>query len=155
METYEQSQKTQQSCQISTLPVQVCRVLHSVSQENEHQTPLIKSQSVVTSFITFAKSLELKNLAIFFLNKSREFYRVAGTKEKSLVKSSQGFQNWGMTANGKCLTLRISDSPKTEKGVSLSDILEESPDQKFFLSQERLTRLLASRSQQKPQLLEL
>jgi hypothetical protein len=43
-----------------------------------------------------------------------------------------------MTVNGKCLTARISVSPKTESECSLSDILEEQVDQKYFLSEEQI-----------------
>jgi hypothetical protein len=43
--------------------------------------------------------------------------------------------NWGMTVNGKCLTARISESHRTGKECSLSDILEEQVDQKYFLSE--------------------
>ncbi len=42
--------------------------------------------------------------------------------------------NWGMTSNGRCLTARISVSRKTGKESTLSDILEDNPDQKYFLS---------------------
>ena len=51
-------------------------------------------------------------------------------------------QNWGMTSNGKCLTARITESPRTGKGSSLSEILEEHPDQKYFLSEKMTQRLL-------------
>jgi len=153
METCEKS--TQQDFQVSTLPALACRVLPFLSLENEQQIPSIKNQSEATCFIAFAKSLQLKNLGIFFLNRSKVFFRLANTKEKSLVKSSQGFQTWGMTVNGKCLTARISESHRIGKDCSLSDILEDNPDPKYFLSWEKLTRTLASRSQQKPQLLEL
>ena len=153
METCEKS--IQQDFQISTLPVRACRVLHSLSQENDQQIPLIKNQSEVISFTHFAKSLKLKNLGISFLNRSKEFFRLGGGREKYLVKSSQGYQNFGMMQNGKCLTARISGSLKIGKDCSLSDILEDNPDPKYFLLWEKLTRTLASRSQQKPQLLEL
>ena len=103
---------------------------------------------------TFAKSYNLKNLAFFFLNKSKVFYRLVNGKEKSLVPCSTGFQNWGTMQSGKLVTARILEFHKTENECSLSDILEENPDPKYFLSWEKLTRTLASRSQQKPQLLE-
>jgi hypothetical protein len=45
--------------------------------------------------------------------------------------------NWGMTANGKCLTAKISESHRIGKECSLSDILEEQVDQKYFLSEGR------------------
>ena len=39
-----------------------------------------------------------------------------------------------MTANGKCLTAKITECHRTGSECSLSDILEEQPDQKYFLS---------------------
>ena len=49
---------------------------------------------------------------------------------------------WGMTVNGNCLTAKISESRNTEKGYSLSDILEENPDQKYFLSEEQVEAMM-------------
>jgi hypothetical protein len=46
-----------------------------------------------------------------------------------------------MTANGRCLIVKTSESPKTENGCSLSDILETNPDPKYFLSQEAVDRI--------------
>ena len=51
-----------------------------------------------------------------------------------LELSVQPFLTWGIFANGRYLTARIMESPRTEKGCSLSDILEENPDDKYFLS---------------------
>ena len=56
--------------------------------------------------------------------------------------SSQPWQSWGMVWNGKCLTANTSEFPKIGKGCSLSDILEESVDSKYFLSQKTLNRLM-------------
>ena len=154
METSEKLQKTQVSCQISTLPVQVYPVLRSVSLEEGQKIPSIKPNVAVTCLYTFAKSYNLKNLAFFFLNKSKAFFRLANGKEKFLVPCLTRFQNWGTMRNGKLLTARIMVSHKTGNECSLSDILETNPDPKYFLSWEKLTRTLASRSQQKPQLLE-
>ncbi len=58
--------------------------------------------------------------------------------------SSKRLMNWGMTVNGKCLTARITESPKTESVSTLSDILEEHPDQKYFLSEKALENLMTS-----------
>ena len=52
------------------------------------------------------------------------------------------WQNWGILANGKCLTAKTSVSRNTDKGCSLSDILEESVDERYFLSQKTVDRLL-------------
>ena len=44
----------------------------------------------------------------------------------------------GMTYNGKCLTVRTSESPRIGKECSLSDILEERVDKKYSLSPKQL-----------------
>lgn len=43
--------------------------------------------------------------------------------------------SWGMIANGRCLTARITESLRIGRESSLSDILEEHVDQKYFLSE--------------------
>ena len=81
---------------------------------------------------TSPESLKLNNLAYYSLKTSKGFYLT--TKATHSELSSQPLMNWGMTSNGKCLTARISASPRIGKECSLSDILEEHPDQKYFLS---------------------
>jgi hypothetical protein len=49
---------------------------------------------------------------------------------------------FGMTYNGKCLTANILECPKTDSEFSLSDILEEQPDQMYFLSPAQAKNLL-------------
>jgi len=56
--------------------------------------------------------------------------------------SSKSWMTWGMTANGSCLTAKISESRNTEKGFLLSQILEENPDPKYFLSESSVEMLL-------------
>ena len=63
---------------------------------------------------------------------------------EDLNKSYATFPKSGMMQNGKCLTAKISESPKTEKGSTLSDILEEHPDPKYFLSKEQTEKILKS-----------
>ena len=43
--------------------------------------------------------------------------------------------NWGMVFNGRCLTAKITECRKIASGFSLSDILEEHPGPKYFLSE--------------------
>ena len=64
------------------------------------------------------------------------------TKEEPLKSSSRSWMGWGMTVNGNCLTAKISESRNTEKGYSLSDILEETPDQKYSLSEEQVEAMM-------------
>ena len=59
------------------------------------------------------------------------------TTEELSKPSSIRLLNWGIVWNGKCLTQRISESHRIGKECSLSDILEESPNEKYFLSQEQ------------------
>jgi hypothetical protein len=87
----------------------------------------------------FAESLGLRNLAIYSLRTSVDFSQPM--TEKPFSPSSDVWMTWGMTVNGKCLTARITESPKIESASSLSDILEESVDQKYFLSEKTVKRL--------------
>ena len=48
----------------------------------------------------------------------------------------------GTMQNGKCSTPKILESHKTEKGVSLSDILEGEVPQKYFLSKEQTEKIV-------------
>lgn len=48
----------------------------------------------------------------------------------------------GTMRNGKCSTLRTSEFHKTEKGASLSDILEDEVSQKYFLSREQTEKIV-------------
>lgn len=45
--------------------------------------------------------------------------------------------------NGKCLTADISEYHRIERESSLSDILEDSPDKRYFLSQQTIKRLMS------------
>lgn len=78
--------------------------------------------------------------AFYYLKTSRGFYLT--TKEKHSIPSFPRLMSWGTTSNGKCLTARISESPRIGKECSLSDILEEHPDPKYFLSLEATQKIL-------------
>jgi len=91
------------------------------------------------SSLRYAECYGLRDLAIYSLRMSKDCSRMA------MVEPFKPFlnhwMNWGMTANGKCLTARTSESHKTGKGCSLSDILEENPDSKYFLSEKTINRV--------------
>lgn len=59
---------------------------------------------------------------------------------------SQPWMSWGMTLNGKCLTARTLESPKIGNVCSLSDILEENVPEEYFLSEEKVSQLIANQS---------
>ena len=64
------------------------------------------------------------------------------TEEEPSKSSLKSWMAWGMTVNGNCLTAKISASRNTEKGYSLSDILEVTPDQKYFLSEQQVEAMM-------------
>src|SRR3990167_3060427 len=80
--------------------------------------------------------------AFYCLRTSKGYYLT--TKELRPTQSSPRLMSWGTTSNGKCLTARITESPRTGSVCSLSDILEEHPDPKYFLSQ-AVTQSILSR----------
>ena len=85
------------------------------------------------SFLKSAESSLVKESHMYSLKMLRD--SSITTEEEPLELSSQVWMNLGMTSNGSVLTARISESHRAEKGYLLSDILEEDPDQKYFLSE--------------------
>lgn len=83
---------------------------------------------------------EQSNLDYSSLRTLKDFS--ATTTETLSEPSSPRLMSWGMTANGKCLTARITEFPKIGSASSLSDILEEQVDPKYFLSQEVTAKIL-------------
>lgn len=93
--------------------------------------------------ISFLKSYELlnkQNLHIFSWKTSKGCSIT--TKGKRSPLSSNRLQNWGILSNGRCLTARVSVSHNTENESTLSDILEEYPDQKYFLSKQQTKKII-------------
>src|SRR5690606_6880294 len=80
--------------------------------------------------------------AIYTLRKSQDCSTM--TTEIPLRPSSESWMNSGMMRNGMCLTLKTLEFPKTEKGCSLSDILEDNVPEKYFLSSEKAAKLIAT-----------
>ena len=69
------------------------------------------------------------------------------TTETLSEPSSPRLMNWGMTSNGKCLTAKITEYPRIGNECSLSDILEEQVDQKYFLSEKMINGLMTGSPQ--------
>lgn len=99
--------------------------------------------SVIQEAHSSLTSLELsgkKNHAFCSLKTLKGYYL---TKEgRPLPLSSVRLMSWGMTSNGNCLTAKITESHRTGKECSLSDILEEHPDQKYFLSEQAVKNIM-------------
>jgi hypothetical protein len=79
--------------------------------------------------------------AIYFWKTSQDFSTMM-TDEPSKPLSER-WMNWGTWGNGVCLTARPT-SPKTESEYSLSQVLEEKVDEKYFLSADKTETLLKS-----------
>ena len=81
------------------------------------------------------------NLEFCFLKMSKGYSTT--TKEEHSKPSCKRWMSWGTTWNGKCLTAKILECHKTENECSLSDILEEKVDEKYFLSEHTTNKLLS------------
>jgi len=91
-------------------------------------------------FMKLRELPRLKDLSYCSWKTSRDFCHTI--KGEPLELSSQPFLTWGMLSNGRYLTARISEFRKTGRGCSLSDILEESPDGRYFLSKQIANQIL-------------
>ena len=76
-----------------------------------------------------------------FYSKTSKVYLVTTLDELSR-QSLKFLPTWGMELNGRYLTAKTSEFPKTESECSLSGILEETVDDKYFLSEQVKARLL-------------
>lgn len=111
---------------------------HSALQENGKDLTIQEEHSFLKSQ-GFSRT---KDPDIFYSKTWQVYYLM--TMEK-LSRQSLGFlPTWGMVLNGRCLTARTSGFPKTGKGCSLSDILEDSVEEKYFLSLEATEKILGS-----------
>lgn len=102
----------------------------------------LDSQQKTLEVLFFLKSVgfsDTNEYRMFSLKMSKDCSTT--TAEEPLLSSSQVLMNWGTTFNGKLLTAKISESHKIGSGYLLSDILEENPDPKYFLSDDALQRM--------------
>ena len=77
---------------------------------------------------------------IFCLKTLKVYYLI--TEEKLSKQYLKFSPTWGMTLNGRYLTAKISESPRIGKECTLSDILEEEVEEKYFLSNEMGQKLM-------------
>lgn len=91
-------------------------------------------------FLKLAEYLKLKDLSLYSLKMSKG-YSIT-TKGKLLVSSFKRWKNWGIELNGWFLTANFSEFPRTERGYSLSEVLEENVDQKYYLSESTIKNLV-------------
>src|SRR3990167_4401248 len=125
----------QNSSQNTTLSAPNSHVSHLVSREDS-------SDSLTPEELSFLKSCELllpKKLHIYSLRTLKTYFRT--TKERHLEPSLEPLMNVGMMYNGRLSTVDISEFLNIEKDFSLLQILEENPDQKYFLSNKVLQQM--------------
>jgi hypothetical protein len=75
----------------------------------------------------------------YSLKMSKDFSTT--TMEEPSEQSCPRWQDWGIMSNGNVLTARLM-YPKTGSGYLLSDIMERTPDERYFLSKQSAERLL-------------
>ena len=129
---------SQQKSQMVTYSVVDFRAQLLVLLEKEQD--FMKKIHEVLYFLKSAAFYGIKEHLFFSLRTSKDYSIM--TMEKHLESSSLVWMNWGMTYNGSCLTARISESHKTEKGYLLAEVLEENVDQKYFLSAKQVERIM-------------
>ena len=140
--------------------------MENATQETSEQLRLTKSQttiySVLDSLVRALASLERgKDLktpeGLYFLKslglrstKDPDIYSLKMlkvclvTNKAKLSRQSLGFlPTWGIELNGKYLIASTLEFPKTGRGCLLSDILEDSVNEKYFLSSKVARRILA------------
>ena len=107
-------------------------------QESEQGSPWMTPEG--HSLLKCLDSLATKGYRTYSLRMSKD--SSITTEEEPSKSSLKSWMAWGMTVNGNCLTAKISESRNTEKGFSLSDILEENPDPKYSLSAEQVEAMM-------------
>jgi hypothetical protein len=93
----------------------------------------------VHSFLKSAESSVVKESHMYSLRMLRGFSTT--TEDEHLESSLPVWMNWGMTSNGSVLTARISESHRIGNEYLLSEVLEDTPDPKYFLSEGALQRM--------------
>ena len=110
----------------------------------------LDSRQKILEVLYFLKSVafsETNEYLMFSLRTSKDCSTTMG--EEPLLSSSQVLMNWGTTFNGKLLTAKISESRKIENGYSLSDILEDNPDPKYFLSDSAFQKMFSKKKKER------
>ena len=124
--------------QTSTYSLEGFLAKHSLWQESFEDL----TTQEVHCFLKSQGFFKTKNQDILY-SKMYEVYYLMTLEE--LSRQSLGFlPTWAMELNGRYLTAKITQSPKTERGCLLSDILETEVPEKYFLSQKMSEKLLSS-----------
>jgi hypothetical protein len=135
METQQQS--TQENSQTLTYLSEDFLAKLSLLLEKDKDLTTPEAHSSLMSLGFYQK----KDPDIWFLKMSKGC--LLTTKDKLSKQYLPFLPTWGIELNGRFLIAKTSEFPKTEKGSTLSDILEENVDDKYYLSDKAVKHLLA------------
>ena len=129
-------QLTLMGCPTSTYSVEAFHAKLSALQEKEKDLTIQEARY----FLKLLESSKPRDPRLCCLKTSKVFYLT--NKEEHLEELSKYWETWGIGWNGRFLTARITESHKTGKECSLSDILETDVANKYFLSDKMCKRLM-------------
>ena len=96
------------------------------------------------NIIGLLKSKDTKDKPEWLLVENvKNLLSIKGGGGQHLPKFSLKYQKQGTTQNGYCLIPKTLEYHRTGNVYSLSDILEKEVDEKFYLSQEQIDKLIA------------
>ena len=130
-----QEKSNRQPCRISTLFAEASLVRAFQSLDAGMALP---TQEEPCS-LRLLGSLKPKDLAICSLKMFPACYRMTGAGR--FRPSSTRWMSWGTMSRGRCLTARISASPKPGTGCTLSDFLGNSAPERYWLSPKQVHQL--------------
>ena len=85
---------------------------------------------------------DLRTIRFYSWKMSSACYRM--TAAGHLIPSSPHLLKWGIISNGWCLTANTSESPNSEDGCILSDILIRDVPERYFLSAAAMRKILSN-----------
>ena len=132
-QTSEQKNYQKLTSSLSDSLAKIYRLLTSTEKDSREEE--------VASSLKQLESLGIKNPNILYVKMSDDFSHLI--KERTLSSYCKSLPTLGMMCNGNSLILSAKEAClKTESGYTLSDILEENPDPKYFLSEDMTKKLL-------------
>ena len=127
---------TPAQCQIFNLSAAVFRAKRSVSREHAEDSEI----RAALSSLNWPDWLKPGSLRICCLKMYPACYLM--TEGGHLRRSLTRWTDWGMAWNGNVLTAKISAFPSQETACTLSDILMNDVEEKYFLSPKQQEVLL-------------
>ena len=96
--------------------------------------------------LNLPESSGTSNLRLFCLKMFDHSLLITGAKR--IKKSSPRFLSWGILLNGVCLTQEVG-FPKSENASTLSDIIEPTVPEKYFVSRNAAARICSRSSEER------